>query len=171
MNKIRFTSKEKEKIQKALELFFERSNAEGDTITGLNTFDIISYLGFLVDYGYFVDCSFGVGKMAKDTWIIFIRKDIPHIKASWGVYPRICFHTEKSSNPIEVSIDISVSKHKETGQLYKFIAKPEVSNYNSHNIAKSYFDYPNYDIDAIIAKLEQGLQWFLQIPASELESY
>lgn len=112
MQNLHFSPQEREKLEKALKLFFERSSTQSDTIVGLNTFDIISYLGFLVDYGFFVDCSFGVGKKAKDTWIIFIRKDIPNIKASWGVYPRVCFHT--ASNQIEVSIDISTSEHKIT---------------------------------------------------------
>lgn len=161
MQNLHFSLQERKKLEKALKLFFERSSTQSDTIVGLNTFDIISYLGFLVDYGFFVDCSFGVGKKAKDTWIIFIRKDIPNIKASWGVYPRICFRT--ASNQIEISIDISKKR------LYDFAAKPKVSNYNSQNLQNAYFSYPNYDIDSIITKLEQDLQWFLQLPASELE--
>lgn len=167
MQNLHFSPQEREKLEKALKLFFERSNTQSDTIVGLNTFDIISYLGFLVDYGFFVDCSFGVGNKARDTWIIFIRKDIPNIKASWGVYPRVCFHT--ASNQIEVSIDISTSKHKITKKLYEFVAKPKVSNYNNQNSQNAYFSYPNYDIDSIITKLEQDLQWFLQLPTSELE--
>lgn len=161
MQNLHFSPQEREKLEKALKLFFERSSTQSDTIVGLNTFDIISYLGFLVDYEFFVDCSFGVGNKAKDTWIIFIRKDIPNIKASWGVYPRVCFRT--ANNQIEVSIDISKKR------LYDFAAKPEVSNYNSQNSQNAYFSYPNYDIDSIITKLEQDLQWFLQLPTSELE--
>lgn len=157
----------REKLEKALRLFFERSSIQSNTIVGLNTFDIISYLGFLVDYGFFVDCSFGVGKKANDTWIIFIRKDIPNIKASWGVYPRVCFHT--ASNQIEISIDISTSKHKITKKLYDFAAKYEVKLYNSQNSQNAYFSYLDYDIDNIITKLEQDLQWFLQLPTSKLE--
>lgn len=161
MQNLHFSPQEREKLEKALKLFFERSSTQSDTIVGLNTFDIISYLGFLVDYGFFVDCSFGVGKKAKDTWIIFIRKDIPNIKASWGVYPRVCFHT--AGNQIEVSIDISKKKP------YDFAAKSKVSNYNSQNSQNAYFSYPSYDIDSIITKLEQDLQWFLQLPTSKLE--
>lgn len=161
MQNLHFSPQEREKLEKALKLFFERSSTQSDTIVGLNTFDIISYLGFLVDYGFFVDCSFGVGKKANDTWIIFIRKDIPNIKASWGVYPRICFRT--ASNQIEISIDISKKSH------YDFAAKYEVKLYNSQNSQNAYFSYSNYDIDSIITKLEQDLQWFLQLPTSELE--
>lgn len=162
MQNLHFSPQEREKLEKALKLFFERSSTQSDTIVGLNTFDIISYLGFLVDYGFFVDCSFGMGKKAKDTWIIFIRKDIPNIKAIWGVYPRVCFHN--TNNQIEVSILIFLKK-----RLHDFAAKPKVSNYNSQNSQNAYFSYPNYDIDSIITKLEQDLQWFLQLPTSELE--
>lgn len=161
MQNLHFSPQEREKLEKALKLFFERSSTQSNTIVGLNTFDIVSYLGFLVDYGFFVDCSFGVGNKAKDTWTIFIRKDIPNIKASWGVYPRVCFHT--ANNQIEVSIDISKKR------LYDFAAKPKVSNYNSQNSQNAYFSYPSYDIDSIITKLEKDLQWFLQLPTSELE--
>lgn len=161
MQNLHFSPQERENLEKALKLFFERSSTQSDTIVGLNTFDIISYLGFLVDYGFFVDCSFGVGNKAKDTWIIFIRKDIPNIKASWGVYPRICFRT--ASNQIEISIDISKKNH------YDFAAKYEVKLYNSQNSQNAYFSYQSYDIDSIITKLEQDLQWFLQLPTSELE--
>ena len=168
MQNLHFSPQEREKLEKALKLFFERSSVKQATAKGLKPQEISFMIrGFLVDYGFFVDCSFGVGNKAKDTWIIFIRKDIPNIKASWGVYPRICFHT--ASNQIEVSIDISTSKHKITKKLYEFAAKPKVSNYNSQNSQNAYFSYPSYDIDSIITKLEQDLQWFLQLPTSELE--
>ena len=168
MQNLHFSAQEREKLEKALKLFFERSSVKQATAKGLKPQEISFMIrGFLVDYGFFVDCSFGVGNKAKDTWIIFIRKDIPNIKASWGVYPRVCFHTAR--NQIEVSIDISTSKHKITKKLYEFAAKPKVSNYNNQNSQNAYFSYPNYDIDSIITKLEQDLQWFLQLPTSELE--
>lgn len=162
MNEIRFNKQEKEKIQKALELFFDRSDTKGDTITGLNTFDIISYLGFLVDYGYFVDCYFGQGNKMNSPYITFIRIDTPNIKSSYGVFFKICFNRKlENANKIEMTFDKSRSKK------YKFKAQHKINFKNS----KSFFTYSNYDIDAIIAKLEQDLQWFLQIPANELESY
>lgn len=161
---IKFDSQQKEKLQKAITLFLARSNEEQLTTKGLNSKEIDSIINsFLIQYGYIAKCSFGAGNKAKNPYIVFIRKDTPHIKASCGVYARICFHTE--NNQVEVSINTSYKT------IFHFQAEQKVKNYNLQQKPKSYFNYPDYDIDAIISKLEQDLQWFLQIPVSELKSY
>lgn len=81
MQTIHFTEQERVKIDNALNIFFKRSSTKDSTTKGLRTFDIISILGFIVDYGYFVDCSFGSGNMANETYILFIRDDMPQITA------------------------------------------------------------------------------------------
>lgn len=142
-----------------------RGNNNQKTIKGLNTFDIVSILGFLVDYGYFVDCSFGRGNVGNEVWIIFIRVDMPNIKANWGVYPRICIHTKTSQ--IEISISISKQKHPIINETYTFKHYQQIQDYNNKNKLLCPAN-PKYDFKAIANRLEKILNDFLQILANEL---
>lgn len=162
MQNIHFTAKERAKIDKALKIFFERSNTKNRTTKGLRTFDIISILGFIVDYGYFVDCSFGSGNMANETYILFIRDDMPQITAKNGIYCRVCF--ERKTKKIKVNINTSYK------DIYPFNAQSKINEYITQTAKQGTFNYPNYEIDKIIKKLENDLNWFLAIPLCELKS-
>ena len=162
MQSIHFTEQESVKIDKALEIFFKRSSTKDSTTKGLITFDIISILGFVVDYGYFVDCSFGSGNMANETYILFIRKDMPQITAKNGVYCRVCF--ERKTNKIKVNINTSYK------DAYTFNAQSKINEYITKTTKQGTFDYLNCNINEIIKKLENDLSWFLAIPLCELES-
>ena len=165
MKIIRFTPQELEKLKWALDLFITRGCSNQKTTAGLNTFDIVSILGFLVDYGYFANCSFGKGNFGNEVWLIFIRTDMPNIKASWGVYPRICINTKTSQ--IEVNISISKQKHPNTKEIYTFKHHNQIQNYNAQNTLLCPAN-PKYDFKAIIDRLEKILNDFLQIQADEL---
>lgn len=160
MKDLHFTTRAKTNIKEILESFFRQSESLGETTEGANPSNISKSLQYFLS-NYSIKCSFGQGKTAKDTYIVFFRKDISSIKkASFGVYPRVCFH--RLNNKIEVSISKSYKNP------YFFKANESVKCYNkSHH---NYFAYPNCDIEAIIAKLEKDLNFFLQIPANELEA-
>lgn len=162
MQTIHFTEQERVKIDNALNIFFKRSSTKDSTTNGLRTFDIISILGFMVDYGYFVDCSFGSGNMANETYILFIRDDMPQITAKNGIYCRICF--ERKTNKIKVNINTSYK------DIYPFNAQSKINEYITQTAKQGTFNYPNYEIDKIIKKLENDLNWFLAIPLCELKS-
>ncbi len=162
MQSIHFTEQEKVKINKAFKIFFERSSTKNSTMKGLRAFDIISILGFLVDCGYFVDCSFGSGNMANEPYIVFIRDDMPQITAKNGVYCRVCF--ERKTNKIKVNINTS---YKDT---YTFDAQSKINKYIIQTEKQGTFDYPNYKINELIKKIENDLNWFLAIPLCELEN-
>lgn len=162
MQTIHFTEQERVKIDKALNIFFKRSSTKDSTTKGLRTFDIISIFGFVVDYGYFVDCSFGSGNMANETYILFIRDDMPQITAKNGVYCRVCF--ERKTNKIKVNINTSYK------DIYPFNAQSKINEYITQTAKQGTFNYLNYEIDKIIKKLENDLNWFLAIPLCELKS-
>lgn len=162
MQTIHFTEQERVKIDNALNIFFKRSSTKDSTTNGLRTFDIISILGFIVDYGYFVDCSFGSGNMANETYILFIRDDMPQITAKNGIYCRVCF--ERKTNKIKVNINTSYK------DIYPFNAQSKINEYITQTAKQGTFNYPNYEIDKIIKKLENDLNWFLAIPLCELKS-
>lgn len=162
MQTIHFTEQERVKIDNALNIFFKRSSTKDSTTNGLRTFDIISILGFIVNYGYFVDCSFGSGNMANETYILFIRDDMPQITAKNGIYCRVCF--ERKTNKIKVNINTSYK------DIYPFNAQSKINEYITQTAKQGTFNYPNYEIDKIIKKLENDLNWFLAIPLCELKS-
>ncbi len=109
MTKIRFTPQDRQKLAEILMLFFIHSNTQGRFIPSeANPSAIINPLNsFLAKYGYIADCSFGRnGGFSHNPYIIFIRKDTPHIRASNGVYCRVCFHRKNDiSHKIEVSVN------------------------------------------------------------------
>lgn len=163
---IKFDTHARGQLQKALGIFFDRSNKNQQTTKGLCPSQIDSAINnFLGEYGYFAKCSFGSGCMTNDPYIVFIRSDTPNIKASRGVYCRVCFHKcNTESKKIEVSINTS---YKES---FIFVARQQVQTYNEKNYQDAYFPYPNYDIEAIIAKLEQDLDWFSKLDIADIKS-
>ena len=168
MTKIRFAPQDRQKLAEILMLFFIHSNTQGRFIPSeANPSAIINPLNdFLAKYSYIADCSFGRnGGFSHNPYIIFIRKDTPHIRASKGVYCRVCFHRKEiDSRKIEVSVNQSYQNS------YEFLAKDKVQKYIDDSDKTSFFPYPNCDTSDIIDKLEMDLSYFVAIPINELES-
>ena len=168
MTKIRFNTQDRQRLAEILMLFFIHSNTQGRFIPNeANPSAITNPLnGVLAQYGYVVDCSFGRnGGFSHNPYIIFIRKDTPRIRASKGVYCRVCFHRQElDSRKIEVSVNQSYQNS------YEFLAKDSVEKYIADSAKMSFFPYPNCDTSDIIDKLEMDLSYFAQIPVDELES-
>ena len=168
MTKIRFAPQDRQKLAEILMLFFIHSNTQGRFIPSeANPSAIINPLNdFLAKYGYVADCSFGRnGGFSHNPYIIFIRKDTPHIRASKGVYCRVCFHRKGlDSRKIEVSVNQSYQNS------YEFLAKDKVQKYIADSAKFSFFPYPNCNTSDIIDKLEMDLSYFAQISINELES-
>ena len=168
MINIRFSPQERVNLAEALITFFIQSNTKGRYIPPEANPSVITHKlnNFLANYGYVADCSFGKnGGFSHNPYIIFIRRDMPFIRASNGVYCRVCFHRQNESmRKIEVNVNQSYLTR------YEFLAKHRVEKYIAESERMSYFPYPNCDTNAIIDKLEMDLSWFAQIPIAELES-
>ena len=169
MTKIRFAPQDRQKLAEILMLFFIHSNTQGRFIPSeANPSAIINPLNsFLAKYGYIADCSFGRnGGFSHNPYIIFIRAELSKkIRASKGVYCRVCFHRKEiDSRKIEVSVNQSYQNS------YEFLAKDKVQKYIDDSAKTSFFQYPNCDTSDIIDKLEMDLSYFVAIPINELES-
>lgn len=145
MKELHFTTQAKAKMKEILESFFRQSESLGETTKGFKPSKVSKSLQYFLS-NYSIKCSFVQGKTAKDTYIVFFRKDIPSIKkASFGVYPRVCFHR------LNKEIEVSISKSYKNPYFFK--ADESVKCYNKSN--QNYFAYSNYDINAIITKLSE----------------
>lgn len=169
MTKIRFNPQERLELAESLMLFFIHSNTQGRFIPSeANPSAIINPLNsFLAKYGYIADCSFGRnGGFSHNPYIIFIRAELSKkIRASKGVYCRVCFHRK---NDISRKIEVSVNQSYQNS--YEFLAKDKVQKYIADSEKTSFFPYPNCDTSDIIDKLEMDLSYFVAIPINKLES-
>lgn len=167
MINIRFNIQEKIKLAYTLGLFFAQSNTKAIYVSNSECPQIIAndINDFLMNYGYVAHCSFGKGKFSDNPYIIFVRSDMPLVRASNGVYCRVCFHRKNDlSRKIEVSVNQSYLNE------YNFLAKNKVKQYIDSSAGFSFFSYPNCDTNAIIDKLEMDLSYFATIPINELET-
>ncbi|WP_291950812.1 AAA family ATPase [Campylobacter sp.] len=155
---IEFLNEDREKFKECLINFF-RNAYNGDKLLRKDEED--NFI-FLKKYDFFAKLSYGRGKVAKIPWIIFIRMDTQEYKASYGVY--VYCGIKRESGEIFVRIGDSEDV------IINYIAKNKVYEYNRkfNNVA---FNYPNLnnDIEAIIDKIIENMQWFKNLPINEIQ--
>ncbi|EKM2517053.1 AAA family ATPase, partial [Campylobacter jejuni] len=117
---------------------------------------------FLKNYGFCVKLSYGKGTISKIPWIIFIRTDTQEYKASYGIYVYCGIKRENG----EIIVCIGESEDK----TINYLAKNKVDDYNTQFNKKTY-DYKNLnnDIDLIIDKIIENMQWFAKLPLNEIQ--
>ncbi|ELL6908067.1 AAA family ATPase, partial [Campylobacter coli] len=113
-------------------------------------------------YGFCVKLSYGKGTISKIPWIIFIRTDTQEYKASYGIYVYCGIKRENG----EIIVCIGESEDK----TINYLAKNKVDDYNTQFNKKTY-DYKNLnnDIDLIIDKIIENMQWFAKLPLNEIQ--
>ncbi|EAI3282998.1 AAA family ATPase, partial [Campylobacter jejuni] len=106
--------------------------------------------------------SYGKGTISKIPWIIFIRTDTQEYKASYGIYVYCGIKRENG----EIIVCIGESEDK----TINYLAKNKVDDYNTQFNKKTY-DYKNLnnDIDLIIDKIIENMQWFAKLPLNEIQ--
>ncbi|EPN8739586.1 McrB family protein [Campylobacter coli] len=94
--------------------------------------------------------------------IIFIRTDTQEYKASYGIYVYCGIKRENG----EIIVCIGESEDK----TINYLAKNKVDDYNTQFNKKTY-DYKNLnnDIDLIIDKIIENMQWFAKLPLNEIQ--
>ncbi|EGM2121569.1 AAA domain-containing protein, partial [Campylobacter coli] len=104
----------------------------------------------------------GKGTISKIPWIIFIRTDTQEYKASYGIYVYCGIKRENG----EIIVCIGESEDK----TINYLAKNKVDDYNTQFNKKTY-DYKNLnnDIDLIIDKIIENMQWFAKLPLNEIQ--
>ncbi|EAL0813043.1 AAA family ATPase, partial [Campylobacter jejuni] len=114
------------------------------------------------NYGFCVKLSYGKGTISKIPWIIFIRTDTQEYKASYGIYVYCGIKRENG----EIIVCIGESEDK----TINYLAKNKVDDYNTQFNKKTY-DYKNLnnDIDLIIDKIIENMQWFAKLPLNEIQ--
>ncbi|EFS3667504.1 AAA family ATPase, partial [Campylobacter coli] len=124
--------------------------------------DEIVNFDFLKNYGFCVKLSYGKGTISKIPWIIFIRTDTQEYKASYGIYVYCGIKRENG----EIIVCIGESEDK----TINYLAKNKVDDYNTQFNKKTY-DYKNLnnDIDLIIDKIIENMQWFAKLPLNEIQ--
>lgn len=150
---IAFSDDEREVLQEKLADFFNKSYAHH------------KYESYNFDFApprYYTQGQITISNQ-WGAYIIFIREDMKDfgVTASYGIYCRVYFDYKKSQ--IEVSLNSS-QKRK-----YNCEAIKDAIDYNKAYKDSSFFAYPNYDMDAIIDKLQQDLNYFLRIPLNDLK--
>ncbi|EKD8606137.1 AAA family ATPase, partial [Campylobacter jejuni] len=100
--------------------------------------------------------------ISKIPWIIFIRTDTQEYKASYGIYVYCGIKRENG----EIIVCIGESEDK----TINYLAKNKVDDYNTQFNKKTY-DYKNLnnDIDLIIDKIIENMQWFAKLPLNEIQ--
>ncbi|ECZ7465233.1 AAA domain-containing protein, partial [Campylobacter coli] len=128
----------------------------------LSSKDEIVNFDFLKNYGFCVKLSYGKGTISKIPWIIFIRTDTQEYKASYGIYVYCGIKRENG----EIIVCIGESEDK----TINYLAKNKVDDYNTQFNKKTY-DYKNLnnDIDLIIDKIIENMQWFAKLPLNEIQ--
>lgn len=93
---------------------------------------------------------------------IFIRTDTQEYKASYGIYVYCGIKRENG----EIIVCIGESEDK----TINYLAKNKVDDYNTQFNKKTY-DYKNLnnDIDLIIDKIIENMQWFAKLPLNEIQ--
>lgn len=155
---IKFLDKERNKFKECLIEFFSNAH-KGNKFSRKDEEDNFN---FFKKYNYFTNLSYGRGRISKKPYIIFIRMDTKEYKASCGVYV-YCSIKRKDG---KITIRIDESKNNKIN----YIAKNKVDDYNTQFNKKTY-DYKNLsnDIDLIIDKIIENMQWFAKLPLNEIQ--
>ncbi len=155
---IKFLDKERNKFKECLIEFFSNAH-KGNKFSRKDEEDNFN---FFKKYNYFTNLSYGRGRISKNPYIIFIRMDTKEYKASYGVYV-YCSIKRKDG---KITIRIDESKNNKIN----YIAKNKVDDYNTQFNKKTY-DYKNLsnDIDLIIDKIIENMQWFAKLPLNEIQ--
>ncbi|EPH4036856.1 McrB family protein [Campylobacter coli] len=155
---IEFLNEDRKKFKEYLIDFFHNAYNSDK----LSSKDEIVNFDFLKNYGFCVKLSYGKGTISKIPWIIFIRTDTQEYKASYGVYVYCGIKRENG----EIIVCIGESEDK----TINYLAKNKVDDYNTQFNKKTY-DYKNLnnDIDLIIDKIIENMQWFAKLPLNEIQ--
>lgn len=156
---IEFSNKEREKFKDYLINFFKNAYS-GNKFSRKDEEDNFN---FLKKYSYFVKLSYGRGIVSKIPWIIFVRMDTQEYKASYGVYVYCGIKRENG----EIVVYIGESKDV----IIDYIAKNKVDEYNTkfNNVAFNYLNLNN-DIEVIVDKIIENMQWFAKLPLNEIQN-
>ncbi|EAI0227985.1 AAA family ATPase [Campylobacter jejuni] len=155
---IEFLNEDRKKFKEYLIEFFHNAYNSDK----LSSKDEIVNFDFLKNYGFCVKLSYGKGTISKIPWIIFIRTDTQEYKASYGIYVYCGIKRENG----EIIVCIGESEDK----TINYLAKNKVDDYNTQFNKKTY-DYKNLnnDIDLIIDKIIENMQWFAKLPLNEIQ--
>ncbi|EAI5708578.1 AAA family ATPase [Campylobacter coli] len=155
---IEFLNEDRKKFKEYLIDFFHNAYNSDK----LSSKDEIVNFDFLKNYGFCVKLSYGKGTISKILWIIFIRTDTQEYKASYGIYVYCGIKRENG----EIIVCIGESEDK----TINYLAKNKVDDYNTQFNKKTY-DYKNLnnDIDLIIDKIIENMQWFAKLPLNEIQ--
>ncbi|EJI5383076.1 AAA family ATPase [Campylobacter jejuni] len=155
---IEFLNEDRKKFKEYLIYFFHNAYNSDK----LSSKDEIVNFDFLKNYGFCVKLSYGKGTISKIPWIIFIRTDTQEYKASYGIYVYCGIKRENG----EIIVCIGESEDK----TINYLAKNKVDDYNTQFNKKTY-DYKNLnnDIDLIIDKIIENMQWFAKLPLNEIQ--
>ncbi len=155
---IEFLNEDRKKFKEYLIDFFHNAYNSDK----LSSKDEIVNFDFLKNYGFCVKLSYGKGAISKIPWIIFIRTDTQEYKASYGIYVYCGIKRENG----EIIVCIGESEDK----TINYLAKNKVDDYNTQFNKKTY-DYKNLnnDIDLIIDKIIENMQWFAKLPLNEIQ--
>ncbi|EHD9236433.1 AAA domain-containing protein [Campylobacter jejuni] len=155
---IEFLNEDRKKFKEYLIDFFHNAYNSDK----LSSKDEIVNFDFLKNYGFCVKLSYGKGTISKIPWIIFIRTDTQEYKASYGIYVYCGIKRENG----EIIVCIGESEDK----AINYLAKNKVDDYNTQFNKKTY-DYKNLnnDIDLIIDKIIENMQWFAKLPLNEIQ--
>ncbi|EAL1025657.1 AAA family ATPase [Campylobacter jejuni] len=155
---IEFLNEDRKKFKEYLIDFFHNAYNSDK----LSSKDEIVNFDFLKNYGFCVKLSYGKGTISKIPWIIFIRTDTQENKASYGIYVYCGIKRENG----EIIVCIGESEDK----TINYLAKNKVDDYNTQFNKKTY-DYKNLnnDIDLIIDKIIENMQWFAKLPLNEIQ--
>lgn len=166
--KICFSAEDRKILARQLKVFFDSSNSIKQESWLNNGSIFIQKIEALLSNFYFVEGRFDPKQWGDfgGSYIVFMRRDMRrefNIKTRWGVYCRVHFNTTMPQNEkIEVSLNFSYRNP------YNCFALQQMHSYNKSNVNNSIFAYPNYDMDLVIDKLQQDLNYFLEIPLDEL---
>lgn len=155
---IEFLNEDRKKFKEYLIDFFHNAYNSDK----LSSKDEIVNFDFLKNYGFCVKLSYGKGTISKIPWIILIRTDTQEYKASYGIYVYCGIKRENG----EIIVCIGESEDK----TINYLAKNKVDDYNTQFNKKTY-DYKNLnnDIDLIIDKIIENMQWFAKLPLNEIQ--
>ncbi len=166
-NKIYFSIDDRQILQEKLTFFFNSSHSfkKNQESWLSNGCVFIQKIEALLSNYYYVEGKFDSSKWGS--YIVFMRRDMRrnfNVKTRWGVYCRVHFSPNApQDSKIEVSLNFSgINK-------YNCNALQQMQSYNESNKNISFFAYPNYNMDLVIDKLQRDLNYFLEIPLSELQ--
>ena len=170
-HKICFGVEDRKILAKQLKVFFDSSNSIKQESWLNNGSIFIQKIEALLSNHYFVEGKFDPKQYGDfgGSYIVFIRRDMRrefNIKTRWGVYCRVHFSpTAPQNEKIKVGLNFSYINKYHCESLHK------MHSYNESNANCSIFAYPNYDMDLVIDKLQQDLNYFLEIPLEKLKPF